>query len=106
MSEIDQPPSGPPRGSPATSLTALSPAEAALVRYLAGNGGEADSRAVRRDLTVANISETARSATRKLALAGDARRIECMTGSTVDPVTGRLRPAARWRLIAPTTLVA
>jgi hypothetical protein len=102
MPSIAQPPSGFLYGSPDPSLTALSPSEAAFVAYLADRGGEADSLAVRRDLAVANISETARSATRKLALAGDPRRVECLSGSALDPATGRLRPAARWRLTHPT----
>lgn len=106
MSEPIQPPSGPSYGSP-DPLLALSPAESALLRYLTDHGGEADSLAVRRDLGVANVSATARAASLKLAAAGDARRVECLTGSTVDPSTGRLRPVARWRLTtATTTLIA
>lgn len=91
--------SGPSSGSPDPFL-ALSPAEAALLRYLTDRGGEADSLSVRRDLAMANVSATARAVSLKLAAAGDPRRVECLTGSTVDPSTGRLRPVARWRLVA------
>jgi hypothetical protein len=101
MTELYQPPSGPSCGSPDPFL-ALSPAERAFLTYLVDHG-EADSLSVRRDLAMANISATARAVSLKLAAAGDPRRVACLTGSTMDPATGRLRPVARWRLTTATS---
>jgi hypothetical protein len=95
-------PSSAPSCGSTDPFLALSPAEAALLSYLTDNGGEADSRTLRHGLGVANISAAARAISLKLAASGDPRRIECLFGSTVDPVTGRLRPAARWRLTVAT----
>lgn len=84
-----------------STLTALSPQETALLKHLADHGGEIDSLALRRATGIANISAAATDASRKLALAGDPRRITCVNGSVVDPTTGRRRPTARWRLTIP-----